>query len=506
MNYRFHEIDPDLKTSVCKLNGISLDELNVSDFRPDYGMKILEDMKEKLLSFRDKRFFIVGDYDCDGICATAIMRRLFDDLHIAVNHYIPSRTREGYGLNEKIVRTAYDNGFGVLLCVDNGINAKNELQLASELGMKTVVIDHHEYASFPEVDLLLHPDLFEKGYADMCAAGLCALVSGSFRYDPLSQAYGGLATLADMVSVFGYNRYLLKDALSILNEKTVYPIHYLLKKKDCDFVDLSYDVIPKINAVSRLDDMLNVNYVVRYLLDDSPSCMSYLNKIEEINTLRKDLSRQMSLMARRLADERNDVIVVSSPAFKEGLCGLVANRLMNEYGKPVIIFSENGDLLKGSGRAPKGLDLYSCLVEIEDLFVTFGGHAQAVGLSIEKNDLPKLIDHLKGIQSDQDDSVRDVLLLNRDLVDIGILEEMKQLQPFGTGFEEPLFALDCDRDMKKIVVAGQYPKFLINDRIDAISFNPRFLDRENGRMIGHLKKDDYHSGKLSFIIEDLIQF
>ncbi len=503
MRYVFHRTDGPIIERVCQISRISPDELDVGDFQPDHQMKILQDFKEKLLSYRDKRFFIVGDYDCDGICATTIMKKLFDDLGIASNHYIPSRIREGYGLNERIVKIAAENDFDVLLCVDNGIAANGELALAKTLGLKTFVIDHHEYEEVPDTDFL-HPSLFPEGYEDMCAAGLCALFSNSIRRDRLSTVYGGIATLADMVKVFGYNRYLTKNAVQILNEETIYPIAYLAKNKECDYTALSYDVIPKINAVSRMDDMLNVNYVVRYLLDNSSDCMAYLNKIEEINTLRKDLTKQMSALAQRIIDPERKIIIVSSSAFREGLCGLIANRLMNEYGKPVIVLAESDGILKGSGRAVRGSDLYAYLSQRKDLFLTFGGHAQAVGLSMEKKDLDELQRYIDENPFEYEEYEKDVLVLDPDKIDMDLLDELKSLEPFGTGFEEPLFALEDISYKQKFLVASRYPKFILNDRLEAISFHPAHQNRAFETMLGHLKKDDYHKGKISFVIEDLI--
>nr|MCR4856293.1 DHH family phosphoesterase [Erysipelotrichaceae bacterium] len=264
------------------------------------------------------------------------------------------------------------------------------------------------------------------------------------------------------------------------------------------------DVIPKINAVSRMDDMLNVNYVVRYLLDNSFDCMAYLNKIEEINTLRKDLTKQMSALAQRIIDPERKIIIVSSSAFREGLCGLIANRLMNEYGKPVIVLAESDGILKGSGRAVRGSDLYAYLSQRKDLFLTFGGHAQAVGLSMEKKDLNELQRYIDENPFEYEEYEKDVLVLDPDMIDMDLLDALKSLEPFGTGFEEPLFALEDISYRQKFLVASRYPKFILNDRLEAISFHPAHQNRAFDTMLGHLKKDDYHKGKISFVIEDLI--
>ena len=505
MRYHFNNETGTLKERICKINNISESALDVSGFKPDYDLSILNDFKEKLLSDKDKRFFIAGDYDCDGICATTIMMRLLDSLGIKANYYIPSRSKEGYGLNERIVDTAIENGFEALLCVDNGIVAAEQLNKAREAGLRTYVIDHHEYLELPEADAILHPNLFPPAYHDMCASGICALLANSFKEDSLYFAYGGLATLADMVSVFDYNRYLMKKMIEVLKNEDIYPLKYLLGP-DVTYDNLSFNVIPKINAVSRLDEYMNVNYVVRYLLDNSPDCQKYLGKIEAINIQRKDLSRQMAALASRIMDKESDLIIVRSDSFKEGLCGLIANRIMNETGKAVLVLSEVNDELKGSGRSPKGADLYSYLKETDDIFTSFGGHQQAVGLSLKKDDYDKLLSYVKNNSFVYEESEKEVLEFDQDEMSFEILNELEELKPFGTDFAEPLLGLKDVRFSKKFLIKGLYPKFSLNENLEAISFDPANANKQFNTLIGHLKRDEYRNLKLSFVIEDLLQF
>lgn len=504
MNYVFHDEDLSLIEKICRINGIKEDDLDVSVFDHHEEPDVLRAFKEKLLSYADKRFFIVGDYDCDGICATTIMKKLFDDIGISSNYYIPSRRKEGYGLNKRIVDTAAQHGFDVLICVDNGIIANDELLYAGSLGLITMVIDHHEYDERPACDHYLHPDLFPSEYSDMCASGLCALLSTQIRDDALTLAYGGLATLADMVKVVGYNRYLLKRMMTILHEQIIHPIDYLLKKRDFDYETLSFEVIPKINAVSRMEESLNVNYVVRYLLSDASGCMAYLPKIEEINASRKQLTREMAALALRLCDDRKKMIIVSSEAFKEGLCGLVANRLMYEKEKPVIIFSEGEGMLKGSGRAPKGFDLHAYLYEIRDLFAAFGGHAQAVGLTLQKERLDELLNYIETHDFASTPVEKDVLCITQNEIDMELMKTLDSLKPFGQGFEEPMFCLNDPDITRRFMIKGLYPKFSLRSDLEAISFNPDDGRKSFSRMIGHLRRDQYRDGRLSFVIEDLL--
>ena len=248
---------------------------------------------------------------------------------------------------------------------------------------------------------------------------------------------------------------------------------------------------------------MNVNYVVRYLLDDSASCMKYLNKIEEINVTRKDLTLQMSELAKRLADETKDFMIIRSEVFKEGLCGLIANRLLSQYNRPILILAQSDGILKGSGRAPEGFDMFGYLNEIRDLFTAYGGHSQAVGLSMDADRFDELEEFIETHPFDFKADDKDALYFKQEDLDNGLLEELKQMKPYGTGFKEPLLCIDGNY-RKKYSIKGIYPKFILNEKLEAISFNTALANREFTMMLGHLKPDNYHKGNLSFVIEDLI--
>ena len=503
MKYRINKDNLSLVERICNINNVDINNLDVSNFEVDYNQEIINEFKNKLLSNSDKRFFIVGDYDCDGICATTIIKRLLESLNIECNYYIPSRFKQGYGLNKDIVKIASDNNFGALLCVDNGAVAYEQLEYAKELGLKTFVIDHHEYEKQVDVDAFLHPNLFNENYSDMCAAGLCALLANSFKEDSINIVYGGLATLADMVTVLNYNRFLLKRMIDILNSEDVLPIKYLLGNNPVSYESLSYNVIPKINAVSRLEDMMNVNYVVRYLSENNQECLKYLNKIEEINTTRKDLTRQMSSLAERLIDHNEEFIVLKSDVFAEGLCGLIANKILSEYGKPVLVLNKNNNELKGSGRSPDGFDIFSYLSKTKELFSAFGGHNQAVGLSMDYENYDKLIDFIHSNNFEVEEKEKDALYLEINDIDESVINDIEELAPYGHGFEKPLLCIDGTYS-SSFNIKGMYPKFILNDKLEAISFNSSHINKDFKMMIGHLRKDDYHRNKLSFLIEDLI--
>jgi len=505
MKYIFNEdFDKSIEERILEINNVSKSDIDVSNFEIDYDLDILIDFKEKLLSRKDKRFFIVGDYDCDGICATTIMTKLFNDIGIKSNYYIPSRIKEGYGISNRIIDTAKENGFDCLLCVDNGIVANEQMIYAKKLGLDTFVIDHHQYQDKPVCDGFLHPNIFPDKYKDMCAGGLCALLSNSFRLDDFTTTLGGLATIGDMVSIFNYNRYIAKKMLENVIKGVVKPINLLLGKCDITYDNIQYSVIPKINAVSRLDNLMNVNYVVKFLLSEGQESFEYYDKIEIINNARKDYSNQMGDKAELYMNDDNSILIIKDKEFKEGLCGLLANRLVGKYRKPVIIFSEVDGMLKGSGRSVKGTNIYEYLKNIDYLFDTFGGHELAVGLSLKSdkyNDLIKYVDEHPLYFNEQ---IVETLLLDPDCIDTKILDDINELKPFGTGFAAPLFSFKDLKYTSYSIVSNRFPKYDINDNLSAISFNPNYVDVKFDYMIGKLTKDKYNPNKISFLIEDLV--
>lgn len=505
MKYVFNEdYDLSIEDRIFQINSIDKDSIDLENFKIDYNLKIINDFKELILANKESRFLIIGDYDCDGLCATSIMKKLLDDLGINSNYYIPTRFKDGYGLNPRIIDNAHNNNFDCLLCVDNGVAATEQVAYAKNLGLKVFIIDHHQYQNEPQCDGFLHPNLFPKEYSEMCAGGLCALLSNSFRYDELTTLYGGLSTISDMVNIFGYNRYMAKQMLELVKKNVSKPISMLLGDNEVTYRNISFNVIPKINAVSRLDNLMNVNYVVKFLLSDEKEALAYFDKIETINKARKEYSQQMNILAKRLIDINKNIIVVKHEEFKEGLCGLVANKLLDEYKKPTLVLAKVGDVLKGSGRSVPGVNMYEYLKDAKDLFEEYGGHELAVGLTIKEENYDKLIDYIENHELSYEEQYSDVIVLRPEDCNMELLDRIDSLRPFGTNFKEPLFGLKKTNNVSKYMVANKYPKFDFNENLSAISFKTNFVNKDFNYMIGRIDKDSYYPNKVSFLIEDLV--
>ena len=506
MNYEFLNYEGSFKERLDNYfacNGRFKEILN-DDFKLDLNQEVLLKGKQALLSLVGSKVLIIGDFDCDGICATTIMKSLLNYLKIENNYYIPSRFLEGYGLTIEQVQKAIKFGFDAIITVDNGIVASDAIKMARDANIKTLIIDHHEYEVLPPADYILHGSLLKDGYHKACASGLVYLLTATFKNDDLLKTYAGIATYADMVEVFGFNRYLIKEAYRILNEGNIKTINALSgKKQNYTYDDLSFLIASKINSISRIK-VANVNTVVGYLLcEDDEIMLQEANKICQINNLRKDLSEVMTQKALHLVDDR-PFQVLYDKNFDEGLCGLVANKISRQLQKPCIVLADGAEGVKGSGRGTENFNILASLKKHEALLTRLGGHKQAVGLSLEKADVNNLRVALnQDVLEFEALSKRCIKLSSEDL-NLANLAILKALQPFGTGFEEPLFYLDDLELNSRYLIKQRFTKFRFNDGLEGISFNSEDYYRQFTRVVTYLKDDSYRKNKISMQIQELL--
>lgn len=490
----------DIYNYFLSVNNIDESNLDTSRFfNYPKDDKSLLSFKDTLLSLKDKKFLIVGDYDCDGITSTTIICRLFDYLNIKHNFYIPSRSKEGYGLNENIVNMAKENNFEVILTVDNGIVSNDANKLALDLGLKLLIIDHHEYVEKPTCTSFIHPNLLDKDFNKLSAGGLSYLFSTYFYEDSLSLVYGGLSILSDMVGVLDYNRYLVKEMMKVINKEDIYTLKLLNDNKKIDYDSLSFNVIPKINAISRMD--YNPNFIVKYLNGDKDTCLKLIDQINLVNNQRKEETQNESKLAASMISDNDKIIVLCSDSFKEGICGLLANKLIHAYNKPCIVFHETDDELKGSARSLEDVNIYDFLSKKKDIYNTFGGHGQACGFSLNKEYKDEFLDFINNTELEINEVSKDVLDINLENIDYKTAQLLESLKPFGVDLKEPLFNINNFKYDKKLLMAYKYPKYIVNNNVSIIDFKAREENFNN--FIGYIKKDSYHKDSVSILIEDL---
>ena len=499
MEYRYHQ--GNLLDNIYLINNITKSDLEIDRFDNINYHQSLFDFKDKLLSIKDKHVLIVGDYDCDGICATTITKRLLEHLGINNSYYIPSRIDEGYGLSEKIVSIAHKHHYDVIITVDNGVSATSSISLANSLGIKVMIIDHHEYIDMPDCYGFIHPNLLDKDFNKLSAGALCYLLSTLFYEDDYSLVLGGLSILSDMVGVLNYNRYLLKKMMNILNTSDMYQIK-LLNGASIDYDSLSFNAIPKINAVSRMG--YNANILVKYFLSDKDECIKLLDSINKINDYRKNETKSECDLALSMLNRKDKLALIVSSEFKEGICGLIANRISLNYDVPCIVFSKKDGLLKGSGRSRENFNIYEYLLDTKELFTSFGGHGQACGVCLDESKLDDLKAYINTHKLNMLDYHKDVISVDQSDIDLDLFEKIDSLKPFGIDFKEPLIHIKDFEYKSKFLIKNKYPKFTVDNKLTAISFNEYDSYRQFNDIYAYIRKDDYHQGALSLLIDDVL--
>lgn len=499
MEYRYHQ--GNLLDNIYLINNIQKSDLEIDRFDNINYHQSLFDFKDKLLTLKDKHILIVGDYDCDGICATTITKRLLEHLGINNSYYIPSRIDEGYGLSEKIVSIAHKHRYDVIITVDNGVSAISSISLANSLGIKVMIIDHHEYVDIPDCYGFIHPNLLDKDFNKLSAGALCYLLSTLFYEDDYSLVLGGLSILSDMVGVLNYNRYLLKKMMNVLNTSDMYQIK-LLNGASIDYDSLSFNAIPKINAVSRMG--YNANILVKYFLSDRDECIKLLDSINKINDYRKNETKSECDLALSMLNRKDKLALMVSSEFKEGICGLIANRISLNYDVPCIVFSKKDGLLKGSGRSRENFNIYEYLLDTKELFTSFGGHGQACGVCLDESKLDDLKAYIDTHKLNMLDYHKDVISVDQSDIDLDLFEKIDSLKPFGIDFKEPLIHIKDFEYKSKFLIKNKYPKFTVDNKLTAISFNEYDSYRQFNDIYAYIRKDDYHQGALSLLIDDVL--
>lgn len=463
------------------LNEEQIDDLlNGDAFVHDNDAKCIQKAVERLhlAKNRNEKILIAGDYDCDGICATAIMKDTFDRFGIESGFYIPNRFKEGYGLNENTVKLAYEKGYSLIVTVDNGVTADKAIDLCRSLNMDILVTDHHTIQSELNWNLLVHPDLMGKQFQGLCGAGVALQISRALLGEIKEHVIlAAIATIGDMMDVFYENRSLIKTGLIYLNERNFLPVERLCERPLSFWTEkeIAFQIVPKLNAIGRLADMVNANNVVRYLLaKDRSTIEAGASQIKDINQQRRKLSKSMSDMALGMMEDDNFICVVHDE-FHEGLLGLIANTISTSLHKPSVIFTRTETLYKGSVRSSGGLNLFDFFSDFEDTIEQFGGHAQAAGIQV----LPEKMEEFKAKLHQKASTLqlseeKEQLWIHSTDCSVENIEELERLRPYGHGFEAPVFMVDQLNIIGAQAMKNQYPKWNLSHptcALEAISFS-----------------------------------
>jgi single-stranded-DNA-specific exonuclease len=413
-----------------------------------------------------RRITVHGDFDVDGVCATAIMVRTLRELGADCDWFIPNRIDDGYGLSPENVRRLAERGTSLLLTVDCGITAVAEVALARELGMEVVVTDHHQQAAELPDCLILHPEVSDYPFKSLCGTAVawklaCALREGAVSPGPTRNVGPGetapdpdldlvaLATVADVVPLVGENRSIVRRGLPVIRRGQRLGMRALMAAAKCeperlDEGDLAFRLAPRINAAGRL--YRADAGVELFLTADEDRAMAIAEELSRANSERRATEREVDAAAeaarRELPEELRGAhgLVVVGQDWHPGVVGIVASRLVERHNRPVVVISldENGEG-RGSGRSIPGFDLLAALEACAEHLEGFGGHRAAAGLTIKAENVAAFreafAEHANEVLAPEDlrrtervDAIAGGVGLGLELA-----EELKHLAPFGMG-------------------------------------------------------------------------
>lgn len=422
---------------------------------------------------KNEPIFIHGDYDVDGISATALLVSFFREVGKQAFFYIPNRLEESYGLSissiDRLVAQCPNKG-GVLISADCGISAMHEVDYARQMGLRVVVTDHHEpQERLPDADAILNPK--QPGCTFPCQAPSGVGVA-FFLIMGLRRALGinlnlkkyldlvALGTVADVVPLVGVNRILVRSGLEVLSAKSRLGVLSLCEYSGLDrravlSEDISFKLAPRINASGRLGSPQAG--VALLLAADMSDARQAAGELDRMNSTRKQLeAKALGLVETSCLDQVRAGgigVTVYQPDCHAGVLGILASRLVDRCRRPVIVFADDlksgaGGFVRGSGRSIKGVNLFQVLERCSAVIEQFGGHAMAVGLTVKKEHLEQfalMFDHqIKEVFGGLHNNVHltvDYCLPNASLLSTGLARALQWLQPFGEGNPEPVFLL-----------------------------------------------------------------
>ncbi|MBQ5326481.1 MAG: single-stranded-DNA-specific exonuclease RecJ, partial [Oscillospiraceae bacterium] len=352
----------------------------------------------------DEIIVIYGDYDVDGVCATATLFSYLESVGANVFYKLPNRESEGYGLNSAVLAKFKEKGVGLVITVDNGISAINEVEYANSIGLDIVITDHH----LPKQEIpaaLAVVDPLQKDDTSPCKilAGVgvafklvCALEGAPC--EEMLDYYADFVctgTVADLMLLEGENRTFVKAGLEILNNGPRCGFESLMKisglqGKAVTSENIAYTIAPRINAAGRMSDATSALELL--LSEDEEDADNLAAFLDSENRKRQDTQNKMAEDITNELQENGDmlkdrVIVVWGDHYHPGVVGIVASRLVEKYSRPAIVFTKDGDEYKGSGRSVPAFSLHNALENVKDCLIRFGGHELAAGLAVEKENL-----------------------------------------------------------------------------------------------------------------------
>lgn len=458
----------------------------------------------------EEKILVYGDYDVDGITSTFIVYDTLRSLGADISYDIPNRFVDGYGLSYSKTFDIINEGYNLVITVDNGIKSIEEANHFKENNVDLIITDHHEMEDvLPEAYAILHTSLSEKySFKPLAGVGVAFKLSQALIGEEALEYtdIAALGTIADMMPLEGENRAIVNVGLSKLRESRNVGLRSLISFLDIinpSVADVQYKIAPRINACGR---MKSAKLGVRLLQsENSAVAVKILSEIEETNNKRKKLTKNLYVESLNQINHNKPSIIVHSPKMHEGVIGIVASRLANEYSKVTVVLKEDEFTFKGSIRSYNGVDVIYILNELKDLLIRHGGHQNAAGLEFVKENLGEFQKRFNELIPK---AVRDDIVIAEGIIDIHDLTVEQILDLDKYDLKDTLFVFEDVYPDNRYLIKGEHTKLILNSNAEAIFFNNKNLysklyNKSTVSLLGRLDVNYFRGrSKKQIIIDD----
>ena len=443
---------------------------------------------------RKERIMVYGDYDVDGCTAVALVYKFLQQFYSNIDYYIPNREEEGYGVSKKGIDYAAETGVKLIIVLDCGIKAVEEIAYAKEQGIDFIICDHHVPDEvMPPAVAILNPKREDSTYPfkHLCGCGVGFKFMQAFAKNngiPFSRLiplldFCAVSIAADLVPVEGENRTLAFHGLKQLNQAPSIGLKAIIEicgltNRELTMSDIVFKIGPRINASGR---MMNGREAVDLLVErDLQRGLTMATRINEYNEQRKDVDKQMTVEANEIVErlesqQHLQSIVLYDEGWKKGVVGIVASRLTELYFRPTVVLTVIDGMASGSARSVAGFDVYDAVKSCRDLLENFGGHTYAVGLTMRQENIPEFRRRFQEyvdnhILPEQTQQTLDIdMELDFQQINKRLLNELKRLAPHGPGNSKPLFITRNVFDYGTSKVVGRHQEHIKLELVDSKS-------------------------------------